>query len=70
MTVRKVQAGGYTVVTTDTDTDDVAGRTFLLVHGIGMGISYFAQLSTALESRKATISRGFSCSCAQRDSNP
>jgi pimeloyl-ACP methyl ester carboxylesterase len=47
MTVRKVQAGGHTVVTTDTD--KVAGRTFLLVHGIGMGISYFAQLSTELE---------------------
>lgn len=47
MTVRRVQAGGYEVVTTDTD--KVAGRTFLLVHGIGMGISYFAQLSTALE---------------------
>lgn len=53
MTVRKVQAGGYTVVTTDTDV--VAGRTFLLVHGIGMGISYFAQLSSALESQGRVV---------------
>jgi len=47
MTVRKVHAGGHIVVTTDTDMK--AGRTFLLVHGIGMGISYFAQLSSELE---------------------
>ena len=55
MTVRKVQAGGYTVVTTDTDADDAEGRTFLLVHGIGMGISYFAQLSTALEAHGRVV---------------
>lgn len=34
-----------------TDTDMVAGGTFLLVHGIGMGTSYFAQLNSALESQ-------------------
>lgn len=39
--------GGYEIVTTDTDKR--AERTFLLVHGIGMGIAYFAQLSTVLE---------------------
>ena len=53
MTVRNVQAGGYTVVTTDTD--NAAGRTFLLVHGIGMGISYFAQLSSELETHGRVV---------------
>ncbi|MBP2412129.1 pimeloyl-ACP methyl ester carboxylesterase [Arthrobacter stackebrandtii] len=47
MSVRKVVFGEHEIVMTDTGT--VAARTFLLVHGIGMGISYFAQLSTALE---------------------
>lgn len=47
MTVRKVQAGGCTVVTKDTD--DQAGLTFLLVHGIGMGSSYFSELGKSLE---------------------
>lgn len=53
MTVRKVHAGGYEVVTTDTD--KVGGRTFLLVHGIGMGITYFAELSQALESHGRVV---------------
>lgn len=53
MTVRKVLAGGYEVVTTDTDKVD--GRTFLLVHGIGMGIAYFAQLSQALEAHGRVV---------------
>lgn len=48
MTVRKVVLGDHEIITTDTD--KVAARTFLLVHGIGMGISYFAQLSSELES--------------------
>ncbi|MBB2995317.1 alpha/beta fold hydrolase [Paeniglutamicibacter cryotolerans] len=48
MAVRKVEAGGYTLASTETN--NAPGPTFLLVHGIGMGISYFAQLSTALES--------------------
>lgn len=48
MTVRKVVLGEHEIITTDTD--KVAARTFLLVHGIGMGISYFAQLSSELES--------------------
>lgn len=48
MSVRKVVLGDHEIVTTDTD--EAAGRTFLLVHGIGMGISYFAQLSSELES--------------------
>lgn len=39
--------GDYVIVTTDTD--HMAARTFLLVHGIGMGISYFEQLRTALK---------------------
>lgn len=38
--------GEYEIVTTDTD--QMAARTFLLVHGIGMGASYFEQLSAAL----------------------
>ncbi|WP_218712572.1 alpha/beta fold hydrolase [Arthrobacter sp. BF1] len=48
MTVRKVVLGEHEIITTDTD--KVAALTFLLVHGIGMGISYFAQLSSELES--------------------
>lgn len=48
MSVRKVVLGDHEIVTTDTD--QATGRTFLLVHGIGMGISYFAQLSSELES--------------------
>ncbi|ALO65228.1 hypothetical protein AS189_00425 [Arthrobacter alpinus] len=48
MTVRKVVLGEHEIITTDTDKG--AARTFLLVHGIGMGISYFAQLSSELES--------------------
>lgn len=32
-----------------TETNGASDPTFLLVHGIGMGISYFAQLSSALE---------------------
>ena len=55
MTVRKVHVGGYEVVTTDTD--KVGGRTFLLVHGIGMGITYFAELSQALESHGRVVAR-------------
>ncbi|MGP9503859.1 alpha/beta fold hydrolase [Specibacter sp. AOP5-B1-6] len=47
MSVREVVVSGHVVVTTDTDRE--ARQTFLLVHGIGMGMSYFAQLSTALE---------------------
>jgi pimeloyl-ACP methyl ester carboxylesterase len=46
MSVRAVEVGPYTVVTTDSDLRHE--QTFLLVHGIGMGISYFAELSTAL----------------------
>jgi len=53
MTVRRVHAGGYEVVTTDTD--KVGERTFLLVHGIGMGIAYFAELSQALESHGRVV---------------
>lgn len=53
MSVRKVSVSGYEVVTTDTD--KVSGRTFLLVHGIGMGISYFAQLSAALEAHGRVV---------------
>ncbi|MDD0860010.1 alpha/beta fold hydrolase [Arthrobacter alpinus] len=48
MSVRKVVLGEHEIITTDTDKG--AARTFLLVHGIGMGISYFAQLSSELES--------------------
>lgn len=47
MSVRKVAVDGIEAVTTDTD--QPAGRTFLLVHGIGMGISYFAGLAEVLE---------------------
>lgn len=47
MTVREVRAGGHVVVTTDSDTN--AEPTFLLVHGIGMGIGYFAELSLNLQ---------------------
>lgn len=53
MSVRKVLVSGYEVVTTDTDLS--SGRTFLLVHGIGMGISYFAQLSASLESHGRVV---------------
>ncbi|MHA7303674.1 alpha/beta fold hydrolase [Arthrobacter sp. TMN-49] len=53
MSVRKVRVADYEVVTTDTD--KVGGRTFLLVHGIGMGISYFAQLSAALEDQGRVV---------------
>ncbi len=45
--MRRVLVGNYDVVSTDTGR--VSERTFLLVHGIGMGISYFAQLSHELE---------------------
>lgn len=38
-----------------TDSDVVAERTFLLVHGIGMGIAYFAQLSSALASHGRVV---------------
>lgn len=53
MTVRKVVAGGHVVVTADSDA--TAGRTFLLVHGIGMGISYFAELSDALQAHGRVV---------------
>lgn len=51
MKVRKVVAGGHEVVSTDTGraAERTAERTFLLVHGIGMGASYFASLGAALE---------------------
>lgn len=46
MSVRSMLVGEHEIVVTDTD--QAAQRTFLLVHGIGMGISYFAQLSEEL----------------------
>lgn len=45
--------GNHDVVATDTGR--VSERTFLLVHGIGMGISYFAQLSQELESHGRVV---------------
>ena len=47
MSIRRVRVGSHVVAVTDTD--DAGARTFVLVHGIGMGASYFAALSTALE---------------------
>jgi pimeloyl-ACP methyl ester carboxylesterase len=46
MSVREVGLGPYSVVMTDSDLPEA--QTFLLVHGIGMGTSYFAELSLAL----------------------
>ena len=53
MSVRRVVLGDHEIIATDTD--KTAGRTFLLVHGIGMGISYFAQLSSELESHGRVV---------------
>lgn len=50
MNEQRVGVDGVEVVAIDTDdTDQAAARTFLLVHGIGMGISYFAGLAQVLE---------------------
>jgi pimeloyl-ACP methyl ester carboxylesterase len=54
MTVRNVEVGGVTIVVTDSDMGSdsigrVAGQTFVLLHGIGMGASYFAALSAELQ---------------------
>lgn len=47
MSVRQVEVGEHLLVTADSE---LPGRhTFLLVHGIGMGISYFAELREALQ---------------------
>ncbi len=46
MSERTVMVGGHIMVTTDSD--EPAERTFLLVHGIGMGSEYFAELSREL----------------------
>lgn len=53
MSVRRVLVGNHEVVSTDTDI--ASERTFLLVHGIGMGTSYFAQLSQELESHGRVV---------------
>lgn len=47
MSVHKIVLNGHDIVMTDTG--NPGERTFLLVHGIGMGSSYFAQLSAVLE---------------------
>lgn len=53
MSVRRVHTGDYVVVARDSDLP--GERTFLLVHGIGMGVSYFAELSTALQAHGRVI---------------
>lgn len=47
MSVRQVDIDGHILVTTDSELP--GQHTFLLVHGIGMGISYFAELREALQ---------------------
>ncbi|MFT2815546.1 alpha/beta fold hydrolase [Leifsonia sp. A12D58] len=53
MAIRRMRVGEYDIAYTDSDSavtnSSAASPTFLLVHGIGMGTSYFAELREALE---------------------